>query len=64
MLRFLSAIFVFRTGWWPSALLGSAIFSSALVLLYWDGSLERIVQKGLIALLINAGIIAALLLLC
>lgn len=54
---------LFRTGWWPSALLGSAIFSSAIVLLYWDGSLEKIVQKGLVALLINAGVIAAVLVL-
>jgi hypothetical protein len=45
-----------QADWWRSGLLGSAIFSSAMVFLYWDGSLEMIVQKGLIALLINAGI--------
>lgn len=52
-----------RAGWWRSALLGSAIYSTAMVLLYWDGVLEMIVEKGLIALLINAGVIVAVFLL-
>jgi hypothetical protein len=49
-----------QADWWRTALLSSAIFSSASVLLYWDGSLEMIVEKGLIALLINVGIIIVL----
>jgi hypothetical protein len=53
---------LFNAGWWRSALLASAIFSTAMVVLYWDGSFEMIVQKGLIALLINAGILVAVLL--
>lgn len=52
-----------QADWWRTALLSSAIFSSASVLLYWDGSLEMIVEKGLIALLINVGIIIVLFLL-
>ncbi len=50
-----------NTGWWRAGLIGSAIFSTAMVVLYWDGSFEMIVEKGLIALLINAGIIVAVL---
>jgi hypothetical protein len=49
------------TGWWRAGLIGSAVFSTAMVVLYWDGSFEMIVEKGLIALLINAGIIVAVL---
>ena len=51
-----------NAGWWRGGLIGSAIFSTAMVVLYWDGSFEMIVEKGLIALLINAGIIVAVLL--
>lgn len=51
-----------NAGWWRAGLIGSAIFSTAMVVLYWDGSFEMIVEKGLIALLINAGIIVAVLL--
>ena len=45
-------IFV-RGEWWWSMLLGSAIVSSVTLLLFWDGSLEWIVQKGLIGFLIS-----------
>lgn len=50
-----------NTDWWRAGLIGSAIFSTAMVMLYWDGNFEMIVEKGLIALLINAGIIVAVL---
>ncbi len=43
--------------WWRSLLMGSAIFSSVLVLLYWDGGMDMIVQKGLVGLLINIAVI-------
>lgn len=49
-----------RAAWWRPILLGSAIFSTASVLLYWDGRPEMIVEKGLIALLINAGVLVTL----
>lgn len=52
-----------RAGWWRTALLGSAIYSTAMVLLYWDGVPEMIVEKGLVAILINAGVIVAVFLL-
>jgi len=44
--------------WWRLILMGSAIFSSVLILLYWDGGMEMIVEKGLMGLLINVVIIA------
>ena len=48
--------------WWRPLVLGTAILSSVLVLLYWDGGPEMIVQKGLVGLLINVGIIVLMLL--
>ncbi len=45
--------------WRHSLLLGSAILSSVIILLYWDGKMEMFIQKGLGGLLINAGIIVA-----
>ena len=47
-------------GWWRMLLMGAAIFSTGSIFLYWDGRRAMIVQKGLIAVLINAGIVATL----
>jgi hypothetical protein len=41
--------------------IGSAALSTAVILLFWDGGLQMLVQKGLIGLLINVGILVALL---
>lgn len=49
--------FLGRASWYPQVLLISAIFSSAILILFWDSSLDKIIQKGLIGLLINFGII-------
>jgi hypothetical protein len=51
-----------RAEWWRPLLLGSAIFSSAIIFLLWDGRLKRIMEKGLLGLLISAVIVAAILL--
>lgn len=50
-----------RADWWRPMVVGSAIFSSAIILLFWDGSMQQLVEKGLIGLLINVGILVALL---
>jgi hypothetical protein len=49
--------------WWRPVVVGSAAFSTAIILLFWDGSTQRLAEKGLIALLINAVILIALLVL-
>jgi hypothetical protein len=38
-----------------------AISSSAIILLFWDGSLELVITMGLLGLLINVEILLALL---
>ena len=52
-----------RAEWWRTVLVGSAVFSSVIILLLWDGGMQLIVQKGLIGLLINVVILIVLLLL-
>lgn len=52
-----------RLDWWWTAVLTSAVFSCAIILIFWDGSMQLIVQKGLIGFLISLGILLALLLL-
>jgi hypothetical protein len=49
--------------WWRPMLLASAVFSSVIILLLWDGSTQLLVQKGLIGLIINVVILITLLLL-
>lgn len=58
----LSSIGVFlRAAWWPAALVISAVFSSIVVLLFWDGQTQMLVQKGLLGLVINLVLLVALL---
>ncbi len=49
-----------RAGWWRPVLAGSALFSSITILLFWDGAMPMLVQKGLIGLLINGVILIVL----
>lgn len=44
--------------WLDAVILVSAIFSSVVLIVFWDGSLEMIVQKGVIGVLINLVVIA------
>jgi hypothetical protein len=47
--------------WWQPVVLGSAALSAATILLFWDGGLQMIVQKGLLGFLIDAFLLIALL---
>ena len=47
--------------WWRPALIGSAVFSSAIFILFWDGVAQRLDNKGAVGVLINLAILAALL---
>jgi hypothetical protein len=54
------AIFL-RAAWWQPLLMGSAAISVATILLFWDGEMQFMVQKGLLGLLIGAAILVVLL---
>ena len=47
--------------WFRSGLVGSAVFSTVVIALFWDGDTDRLVQKGLIGILINVALLALLL---
>jgi uncharacterized membrane protein YphA (DoxX/SURF4 family) len=49
--------------WWRPVVLGTAAFSAATFFLFWDGSMQRLADQGAIAILINLGILFALLIL-
>ena len=52
-----------RAEWWRPVLVGSAVFSAAIILLLWDGGLQLLVNKGLVGFAVSVMILVALLLL-
>lgn len=50
-----------RQAWWRGLVLGAAAFSTMVLILLWDGKLERLDDQGGIAILINVVIVAAVL---
>jgi len=51
-----------RADWWSKARMASALFSSFIIFMLWDGSMRLIVEKGLIGFLISPVIFVGLLL--
>jgi hypothetical protein len=49
--------------WWRPVVVGAAAFSAAIFILLWDGGLQKLNDKGAIAILINLAILVAVLLL-
>ena len=47
--------------WWRPVTVAAAAFSAAIFILFWDGHLQSLANKGLFAILINAAILVALL---
>ncbi len=44
-------------GWWRSVTLASAVVSLVTVVLFWDGKLSMLTERGLIGLLIDVAVI-------
>jgi hypothetical protein len=49
--------------WWRPVIVGAAVFSAIVFVLFWDGTLQKLDNKGGVGLLINLAILAALLIL-
>jgi hypothetical protein len=47
--------------WWRPLVVGSTAFSSILFMLFWDGKMQRLADKGGIGLLINIAILVSVL---
>jgi hypothetical protein len=50
----------FRQPWANAMLVGTSIVSSVALFVFWDGSTQDLVSKGLIGLLINLGLLFSL----
>jgi len=46
--------------WWQPVVVASAAFSAVIVILFWDGKVQNLDDKGGIGLLINLAILVAL----
>lgn len=44
--------------WWRTLIVGAAVFSSAIYILFWDGMRHRLDAQGGVAILINIVILA------
>lgn len=49
--------------WWRTIAVSAAIFSSTIIVLFWDGRRKTLVEQGGVGLLINLVILAVLLIL-
>jgi hypothetical protein len=49
--------------WWRPVVVASAAFSAVIIILFWDGKVQMLDDKGGIGLLINLAILVALLVL-
>lgn len=52
-----------RQAWWQPVTIGTAVFSSVIFILLWDKKMQKLHDKGGVNILINIGILAALLIL-
>lgn len=53
---------LFKQAWWQPIVVGSAVFSSVITVLFWDGKFQKLDDKGGIGLFIDLAILVALLL--
>ncbi|MCB9419352.1 MAG: hypothetical protein H6667_06090 [Ardenticatenaceae bacterium] len=51
-----------QQSWWRPILMGTAVFSSVLYLLLWDGGWQNLDDKGGVGVLINVALVTAVLL--
>jgi hypothetical protein len=49
-----------RQSWGRPAVMGAAIFSIVIIVLFWDGTTHKLADQGAIAVLINLAILAVL----
>ena len=50
-----------QRAWWRPVIVGVATFSTVIYVLFWDGALQKLHDKGAIGILINVAILAAVL---
>jgi hypothetical protein len=50
-----------RQAWWRPVVVGAAAFSAVVLILLWNGRMQKLSAQGAIAILINAAILIAVL---
>ena len=58
-----AGILLVMQAWWRPVVVASAAFSAIIFILFWDGKLQKLHDKGGIGLLINIAILVAVLVL-
>ena len=53
---------LFEQDWWRPIVVGVAVFSTVLYILFWDGAWQNLDDKGGVGLLINLALLTAVLL--
>ena len=54
---------LFTQAWWQPVVVVTAVFSTVIFLLFWDGQMQKLSDKGGVGILINLVILAAVLVL-
>lgn len=53
--------FLARQTWGQPVIIGAAVLSTLIFILFWNGQLQHLSEQGIVAILINIAILAALL---
>lgn len=52
--------YVLRQDWWLAVLTGAAVLSTVTIVALWDGGFDLLIEKGVLGVLINLGILVYL----
>ena len=50
-----------RQTWWQPVVIGAAVLSTLIFVLFWNGKLQNLSEQGIVAILINAAILVVIL---
>ena len=50
-----------KQAWWQPVVISSAVFSSTIYMLFWDGAMHSLDNKGGVGILINLAVLTAIL---
>jgi len=49
------------SSWWRPVVMGAAVYGSVIAIVFWDGGTGKLVEKGLLGLVINIAIVSVML---
>ncbi|MBN1537033.1 MAG: hypothetical protein JW908_09900 [Anaerolineales bacterium] len=51
-----------KQGWWRTAVIASSVLSSVIYVLFWDGKMQALHDRGFVGVLINLALLALVIL--